>query len=70
MGKEDADHIHTTEYPSFSPKNEAMPFAATGMDTQTSIVSGVSQTEEDKGPTILLTCGVLRFMGSQRVGHD
>ena len=68
MGREDADHIY--DRIPLSPKNEAMPFAATGMDVQVSIVSGVSQTEEDKGPTILLTCGVLRFMGSQRVGHD
>ena len=41
-------YIYTTEYYSAIKKNEIMPFAATGMDLEIIILSGVSQTEKDK----------------------
>ena len=39
-------------------KNEIMPFAATWMDLEMTILSGVSQTEKDKYHMISLICGI------------
>ena len=39
-------------------KNEIMPFAATWMDLENIILSGISQTEEDKYHMISLLYGV------------
>jgi len=39
-------------------KNEIMPFAATCMDLEISILSGVSQTEKDTYHTISFICGI------------
>ena len=39
-------------------KNEIMPFAATWMDPEMIILSGVSKKEEDKYHTISLICGI------------
>ena len=38
-------------------KNETMPFAATRMDLEITILSEVSQKEKDKYDVISLTCG-------------
>ena len=40
-------HIYTMEYYSAIKKNEIMPLAATWMDLQIIILSGVSQKEKD-----------------------
>ena len=37
-----------------------MPFAATGMDLETVILTEVSQTEKDKYHMISLICGILK----------
>ena len=41
-------YIYTMEYYSAITKNELMPFAATWMDLEITILSEVSQTEKDK----------------------
>ena len=40
-------HIYTVEYYSARKMKEVMPFAATWMDLEISILSEVSQTEKD-----------------------
>ena len=45
-------------YYSAIKKNEIMPFAATGMDLESIILSEVNQTEKEKYCMILLTCGI------------
>ena len=50
-------YIYTTVYCSAIKKNERMPFAATWMDLEIIILSGVSQAEKDKS-MISLTCGI------------
>ena len=50
-------YIHTMEYYSAIKKNEIMPFAATWMDLEISILSEVSQKEEDKYHVSLI-CGI------------
>ena len=39
-------------------KNEILPFAATRMDLEMTILSEVSQTEKDKYHMISLICGI------------
>ena len=51
-------YIYTMEYNSAIKKNEIMSFAATWMDLEIIILSGVSQTEKDKYHMILLICGI------------
>ena len=51
-------YIFTMEYYSAIKKNEIMPFAATWMDLEISILSEVSQTEKDKYHMILLICEI------------
>ena len=50
-------YIYTMEYYSAIKKNEIMPFVATWMDLEITILSKVSQTEKDKY-MISLTCGI------------
>ena len=58
MDKEGVVHIYTTEYYSAIKKNEIMPPAATWMDLEIIILSGVSQKEKDKYRMISLLCGI------------
>ena len=51
-------YIYTMEYYSAIKKNEMMPFAATWMDLDMTILSEVSQKEKDKYHTISLICGI------------
>ena len=46
------------EYYSAIKKNKTMPFAATGMELETLILSEVSQKERDKYHMISLTSGI------------
>ena len=46
MDKEDVVHIYTMEYYSAIKKNEIMPFAATWMDLDIVILSGVDSDRE------------------------
>ena len=50
-------YIYTRDYYSTTKKNDIMPFAATWMDQQIIILSGVRQTEKDKY-VISLICGI------------
>ena len=51
-------YLYTMEYYSAIKKNEMMPFAATWMDLEISILSEVSQKEKDKYHMISLICGI------------
>ena len=52
-------HTHThTEYYSVIKKNEIMPFVATWMDLGIVILSGVSQTEEEKYCVTSIVCEI------------
>ena len=51
-------YIYTTDYYSAIKKNEIMPFAATWMDLEITILSEVSQTEKDKYQMISFICGI------------
>ena len=46
------------EYYSVIKKNEIMPFAVTWMDTESVILSEVSQTEKEKYHMISYMCGI------------
>ena len=46
------------EYYSVIKKNEVMPFAVTWMDTESVILSEVSQTEKEKYHMISLICRI------------
>ena len=50
-------HTHT-EYYSVIKKNEIMPFVATWMDLGIVILSGVSQTEEEKYCMTSIICEI------------
>lgn len=50
--------IYTMEYYSVIKKNKIMPFAATRMDLEMTILREVSQTEKDKCHMISLICGL------------
>ena len=49
---------HTNHSAIKKKKNEIMPFAATWMDLEVTVLSKVSQKEKDKYHTILLICGI------------
>ena len=51
--------IYTMEYYSAVKKNEILPFAATWMDLEIIILSGVRQMEKDQY-YISRTCGILK----------
>ena len=51
-------YIFTMEYYSAIKKNKTMPFAATGMGLEITILSEVSQTQKDKYHMISLICGI------------
>ena len=51
-------HIHTVEYYSAIKKNEIVPFAATWMDLEISILSKVGQKEKHKYCMVSLICGI------------
>ena len=51
-------YIYTMEYYLAIRKNEIMPFAATWMQLETIILSGVNQKEKDKHHMISLICGI------------
>ena len=51
-------YIYTMEYYSAIKKNKIMPFAATWMELETSILSEVSQKEKDKYHMISLISGI------------
>ena len=51
-------YIYTMEYYSAIKKNNIMPFAATGMELETLILSEVSQKEKDKYNMTSLTRGI------------
>ena len=48
----------TVEYYSDIKKNEALPFAATWMDSQGTMLSEMSQKEQDTYCMISLICGI------------
>ena len=54
-------YIYTVEYSSTIKKKEIMPFAATWLDLEIIILSGVSQTKNDKYHVISLICGILKY---------
>ena len=51
-------YIHTMEYYSAIKKNEILPFAATWMQLEFTILSEVIQKEKDKYHIISLICGI------------
>ena len=55
-------HIYIMEYYSAIKRNEIMPFAATWMDLENTILSEVSQAQKEKYHMISLICGILNKM--------
>ena len=51
-------YIYTMEYYSAKKKNEIMPFAATWMDLEITMLSEVRQKEKDKYHMISLISGI------------
>ena len=63
MDKEDVVYIHIYNGIFLSHKrNEIMPFAATWMDLENTILSEVSQAQKEKYHMISLICGILNKM--------
>ena len=50
-------YVYTTEYCSAIKKNKSLPFAATWVDLEGSMLSEISQTEKDKCDMTSLICG-------------
>ena len=50
--------MYTMECYSAIEKNEIIPFIATWMDLEITILSEVSQNKKDKYCMVLLTCGI------------
>ena len=50
--------VYTMEYYSATKKSEILPFAATGMDSEGTMLSEISQTEKDKYCMISPVCGI------------
>ena len=57
MDKEALVYIHNGVLPNHT-KNEILPLATTGMDSEGIVLSEISQTEKDKYYMILLICGI------------
>ena len=57
MYKEGVVYVYNRYYSDIK-KNEIMPFAATWMDLEGTMLSEISQTEKDKYYMISLTCGI------------
>ena len=51
-------HTHTTEYYSAIKNSEIMPFAATWIQLEITMLSELSQKEKDKYHIISLICGI------------
>ena len=51
-------HTYIMEYYSAIKKNEILQFAATWMDLEGIMLSGISQTKKDKYCMISLICGI------------
>ena len=51
-------YIYTMEYYSVIKKNEIMPFAATWIQLEITILNEISQKEKDKYHMISLICGI------------
>ena len=51
-------YIYTMEYYSAIKKNKIIPYVATWMQLEITILSEVSQKEKDKYHIISLTCGI------------
>ena len=51
-------YVYTMEYYSAIKKNEIMPFAATQIDLEGTMVREISQTEDNKHCMISLMCGI------------
>ena len=51
-------HTHTMEYYSAIKKNEIIPFAATQMVLQVTILNKGSQKEKDKDSMVSFICGI------------
>ena len=55
-------YMYTMDYDSAIKKNKVLPFAATWVDLENTILSEVSQTERDKYHMISLICGTLKII--------
>ena len=51
-------YVYTTEYYSVIKKNKIMPFAATWMQLENTILGEVSQKEKNKYHVVSLLCGI------------
>ena len=51
-------HTHTMEYYLAIKRNEILPFATTGIELESTVLSEISQSEKDKYHMISLVCGI------------
>ena len=51
-------YMYTMEYCSAIKRNKIMPFAATWMDLEITILGEISQTEKEKYYMVTLICGI------------